>query len=292
MNDFLDLSNINIITHSLLSEEEFPILKGLSPLNMRILNGSSRVLEIDQGVETLHEGDNPRDLYFIRKGCVSITKNNGQQRTVIANLKAGNVFGEFSILRNKPRYASVYTAEASEIIRINAAAVHQVLEADQAFKDRLQAMLSQRMLNSFLFSHPIFQTLPQNLRLQFSKDLKTIFRPVDSQLLTQHEEVQGMMLILSGSIEIYHRDHSGKEHLIEIRRDHDVIGELTSNQGKTSAYSAIASSDLDILPLNHQAMLYIKKHHPETLKRLEAYIHKRAQHTAKRLTDILQPAIK
>ncbi|MDQ6973660.1 MAG: cyclic nucleotide-binding domain-containing protein [Mariprofundaceae bacterium] len=285
MNDFLDLSNINIITHSLLSEEEFPILKGLSPLNMRILNGSSRLLEVDQGVETLHEGDNPRDLYFIRKGCVSITKNNGQQRTIIANIKAGNIFGEFSILRNKPRYASVYTAEACEIIRINAAAVHQVIEADQAFKARLHTILVQRMLNSFLFSHPIFQTLPQNLRLQFSKDLKTIFTPVDTQLITQYEEIQGIMIILSGSVEIYHRDSSGKEHLIEIRRDHDVMGELSSNQRKGSVYSAIASSDLDILPLNHQAMLYIKNHHPETLKRLEAYIHKRAQHTAKRLTD-------
>ncbi|MDQ6990640.1 MAG: cyclic nucleotide-binding domain-containing protein [Mariprofundaceae bacterium] len=285
MSDFLELSNINIVTRSLLSEDEFPILKGLSPLNIRILNGSSRLLEVDQGVETLHKGDNPRDLYFIRKGCVSIINDHGQQRDIIAKLGARNVFGEFSILRKKPRYASVYTNEASEIICISAPAVHQVIEANQAFKNRLQSLLSQRMLNSFLFKHPIFQKLPKNLRLQFSKDLKTIFMPVDSQLITQHEENKGILLILSGSVDIYHSDHSGKEHLIEIRRDHDVIGELTLNQGKTSAYSAIASSDLDIFPLDHQTMLYIKNNHPETLKRLETYIHKRAQYTAKRLSD-------
>ncbi|MDQ6994972.1 MAG: cyclic nucleotide-binding domain-containing protein [Mariprofundaceae bacterium] len=285
MSDFLELSNINIVTRSLLSEDEFPILKGLSPLNMRILNGSSRLLEVDQGVETLHKGDNPRDLYFIRKGCVSIINDHGQQRDIIAKLNTGNVFGEFSILRKKPRYASVYTNETCEIICISAAAVHQVIEADQAFKSRLQSLLSQRMLNSFLFKHPIFQKLPQDLRLQFSKDLKTIFMPVDSQLTIQHEENKGILLILSGSVDIYHSDHSGREHLIEIRRDHDVIGELTLNQGKTSAYSAIASSDLDIFPLDHQTMLYIKNNHPETFKRLETYIHKRAQYTAKRLSN-------
>ncbi|MBL1352872.1 MAG: cyclic nucleotide-binding domain-containing protein [Zetaproteobacteria bacterium] len=285
MSDFLDLSNINIVTNSLLSEEEFPILKGLSPLNIRILNGSSRLVTIDQGVETLHEGDNPRDLYFIRTGCVSIAKEGGQQRKVLASLKSGDIFGEFAILRNKPRYASVYTAKACEIIRVNGSAVHQVLEADYSFKERLQSILSQRMLNSFLFSHPIFQTLPENLRLTFSKDLQTKFTACDTQLLTQGEETQTITLILSGNVEVYHTDALGKECLLEIRRNHDVLGELASNQGKTSAYSAIAASDLDILPLNQNAMQYIKKHHSETFKRLELYIHKRAQHTAKRLTE-------
>jgi len=285
MNNFLDLSNINIVSNSFLSEDIFPILRGLSPLSIRILNGSGRILNIDRGVEALHEGDNPRDLYFIRKGAVSISKDYGKKRQTIASLNVGDIFGEFAILRNKPRYASVFTTEACEIVCINATAVHQVIEADQAFKERLQSTLSQRMLNSFLFTHPIFQTLPDNLRFKFSKDLQTEHISIDRQLLIQGKITQNITLILSGSIEIYHMNHLGKEHLIEIRRDHDVIGELSSNQGKDSAYSAISASDLDTLPLNQQTMLYIKKNHSETFKRLEIYIHKRAQHTAKRLLE-------
>lgn len=285
MSDFLDLSNINIVSNEVLSEEQFPLLRGLSPLSLRILNGSSRVINIDEGVEALHEGDNPRDLYFIRQGSVCITKEHDKKRQRIATLNAGNVFGEFSILRNKPRYASVFTTEACEIICIHAAAVQQVIEADQVFKKRLQRILSQRILNSFLFTHPIFHTLPEQLRLKFSQDLTTTHLSMDSQLLMQGKSIQNMALILSGNIEIYHMDHAKKEHLVEIRRNHDVIGELSSNQGKKSAYSAIAASDLDLLDLNQHCMLYIKKNHPETLRRLEIYIHKRAQHTAKRLQE-------
>jgi len=284
MSDFLDLSNINIVTKGLLSEEEFPILNGLSPLNIRILNASSQLLAIDQGVEALHEGDNPRDLYFIRQGSVSIVKETGEKRKILAHLKAGDLFGEFAILRNKPRYASVYTSEACEIVRVKAAAVHQVLEADQKFKERLQCILSQRILNSFLFSQPIFQTLPDPLRLQFSQDLTTTFIPCDSQILTQGEKTTGITLIISGNVEIYYKNPEGKEQLLEIRRNYDVIGELATHQGNASAYSAIAASDLDVLVLNKKAMLYIKQQHNESFKRLERYIHKRAQHTAKRLT--------
>jgi len=285
MSDFLDLSQINIATKGLLSEEEFPILRGLTPLNIRILNASSRLLDIEQGVEALQEGDTPRDLYFIRKGRVSIAKESGQQRKAIASLKAGDIFGEFAILRNKPRYASVYTAEPCEVIRVKSAAVHQVLDADQKFRERLQQTLSQRMLNSFLFSHPIFQTLPNDLRLKFSHDLKAMFIPSDTDILTQDNETNGIILIISGNVEIYHRNTEGKEYLLEVRRNQDVIGELATQQGKKSAYSAVAASDLDILSLNANAMLYIQQHHSETFKRLEHYIHKRAQHTAKRLKE-------
>jgi len=285
MSDFLDLSNINIISNNLISEDKFPILRGLSPLNIRILNGSSRLIDIDQGVETLHEGDNPRDLYFIRKGCVSIAKGTGQQRKNIACLKSGDIFGEFAILRNKPRYASVYTAETCELVRVSAPAVHQVLEADHDFKDRLQRILSQRLLNSFFFSHPIFQTLPGELRLKYSQDLETGFLYCDTEVLKQGEECKGIAFLLSGNVEVYHKDAMGKEHLLEIRRNHDVLGELSSNKDNGSAYSAIAASDLDILQLNQNVLVYIKKSHPETLKRLELYIQKRAQLTAKRLSE-------
>jgi len=285
MSDFLDLSNINIVTNSLLSEEKFHVLRGLSPLNMRILNGACRLIDVAQGVETLHEGDTPRDLYFIQQGYVSISKEIGHERKVITTLKAGDIFGEFAILRNKNRYASVYTSASSQIIRVTADAIRQVLEADQGFQERLQSILAKRMLNSFLFCHPIFQTLPEHLRQLFSQDLEIICTSCDTRILSQGEETHGITLIISGSVEVYHTDASGKEHLLEIRRNHDVLGELAIEEGKKSAYSATAASDLDLLPLNNQAMLYIKNKHAETFKRLEVYIHKRAQLTAKRLSE-------
>jgi len=282
---YLDLSNINISTPALLSKQAFPILKGLSPLSLRILNASSRLIHVSKGVEILHEGDFPRDLYFIKEGRVSISKESGQQKKTLSYLQKGHVYGEFGVLRNKLRYASVYTTDNSEIIRIDASAVQQVLDADQSFKEALNTILSQRMLNSFFFSHPIFQMLPEDLRIQLSRTLTTISHPRDSRLFTQGDTPNGIILIISGTAEVYCLDSHQQESLLEIRRDDDVLGELATKEGEKLAYSAIAASDLDVLELHAQQMKQIRQVHPETFKRLEVYIHKRAQRTASRIKE-------
>ena len=283
--NFLDLSNINITSNLLLSENDFPVLRGLTPLSLRILNASARLIQVAKGVEVLHEGDSARDLSFIRSGRVSIAKESGAQRKILAHLNKGDVYGEFGILRNKARYASVYSTEHCEIIRIDAAAVQQVLDADKQFKTQLNKILSQRILNSFFFSHPIFQTLSEDFRQQLSLSLE--MRPFhrDARLFTQGEKPKGITLIISGSVEIYCFDHNKHESLVEVRRDHDVLGELATQQGKELAYSAVAATDLDTLQLDLHAMKLIKQIHTETFKRLELYINKRAQLTASRLKE-------
>ncbi len=285
MSDYLDLSNINVSTQIFLDDDVFPILKGLSPLNMRILNSASTLLHINQDVETLHKGDYPRGLYFIRKGSVSVHKARQKEDKNIAKLSQGDIFGEFAILRKKAHYASIYTLEDSEIIRVNADAVLQVTEADKAFKQRLQQVLSQRILNSFFFSHPIFQTLSHELRLAFSHKFQVSTVAADTVLFQQGTQPQGLFLILSGTVEIY-RKQQQTDRLLEIRRDHDVLGELAANQGKEAAYSAIASSALDLLIVDKEAMMYIRQQHPETFKRLEIYMRKRAEHTQRALLSV------
>jgi len=285
--EFLDLSGINTprSSQATLSAEEFPVLKNLSPLSLRILNDASRAMHVSKGVEMIHEGDEPHDLYFIKTGKISIAKQHGQRVKVLAQLSKGDVYGEFGTLRQKTRFASAFTAVASEIIRVEMSAVQQVIDADPHFKDALNKLLSQRMLDSFLFSHPVFQTLPDEKRLQISNEFNLHFYNRDSRLFTQGEKPQGIFLILSGEIEVHYLNRERNDILVEIRRDNDVVGELASKNGTSLAYSAIAASDLDVLLLDASAMKIIHTYHPETLQKLENYINTRATRTKERLQE-------
>jgi len=283
--EFLELSGIN--SHSsprtILSEDAFPILRGLSPLSLRILNDSSRLTHVSKGVELLHEGDKPHDLCFIKSGNVSIVKKSTGKLKVLTQMGQSEVFGEYGILRKKTRYASVFTTEASDIIRIELSAIEQVLDADPRFNERLNKLLNQRMLDSFFFSHPIFSNMSHDTRIELTKELKVHTYGHNTRLFTQGEKPTGVYLILSGEVEVHYLNHNRDEILLEIRRDNDLIGELAAKNGTSLAYSAISASDVDTLHLDARTMKLMRDHHPATFNILQQYINKRAEKTAERL---------
>jgi CRP-like cAMP-binding protein len=286
-NDFLEISDIHRDSRKkeLLSGAEFPILEGLSPLSLRILNNASRIMNVSKGVEMLHEGDAPHDLYFIKQGKMSIGRQSGTQLKMIAQLGDGEVYGEFGALRNKSRYTSVYTAGSSVVVRVELSAIQQVLEADSEFHKRLEALLIQRVLNTFFFSHPVFHTLPERERSELARLLPTRFYGRNSRIFSQGRKPQGIYLILSGEVEIRYRTHSKEERLLEIRRDNDILGEVANKNGTELAYSAVAVSDVDMLVLDATAMKMLHDQHPQSFKNLEAYINKRSARTVLRLKE-------
>jgi len=286
--EFLDLSGIHGntgISKELLSAKDFPILEGLSPLSMRILNNASQIMHVSKDVEMLHEGDTPHDLYFIKQGTMAIGRQSGNQLKVIAKLKSGEIYGEFGALRKKSRYASVYTAEASTIIKVELSAIQQVLEADSKFHSRLEALMTHRMLDSFFSSHPVFHALPDRERNELSRTLSVQTYDRNVRIFTQGKPPTGVYLILSGEVEVRYTNKSKEERLVEIRRDNDLLGEVAIKNGTELAYSAVAASNVDILELDKPAMKAMHDQHPETFKNLENYINKRAERSVVRLKE-------
>lgn len=284
-NDFIDFSGVrSAAEQGVLNDKDFPILQGLSPISMRILNTASRVMHVSKGVEMLHEGDAPHDLYFIKSGKMAIARQSGSQLKVLATLGSGQIYGEFGVLRKKSRYASAYTAEASTIVRVELAAVQQVLSADSNFRQRLNELLTHRMLDSFFFAHPVFNGLPANVRVQISKELPISFFERNTRMFTQGDKLGPFYLILSGEVEVRYLNDKKEEFLLEIRRDNDMLGEPIDESGRRP-YSAVTASDLDALVLDGKAMQLLKSKHPETYMKLQKYVIKRTEHTAMRLKE-------
>ncbi|MDX8396218.1 MAG: cyclic nucleotide-binding domain-containing protein [Mariprofundaceae bacterium] len=285
--NFLELSGIHNVSFNkdTLSAMDFPILKDLSPLSMKILNSYCRKMYVSKDVELLHEGDTPHDIYFVKSGKLSVARQSGTQLKVISQLQKGDIYGEFGLLRKKARYASVFTSEESEIIRVEISAVQQVLEADQEFKLELEKLLTQRMLDSFFFTHPVFHSLPEESRSKLSKDLPIAFFKRNKRIFAQGDSPHGIYLILSGEAEVRFQYKKEHEKLLEIRRNNDILGEVANNSGTQLAYSVVTASDLDVLLLDNKTMDILKSFHPETFRNLENYINKRTARTVTRLKD-------
>ena len=271
----------------LLDGESFPILADMPPVLLNILNKAARNMHISSGVEVIQEGEVASNLYFIHSGSLNISKHLRGQPEQITRLNAGNLYGEFGVIRNKPRYASVISAESCQVIRVDKEAIIQVMQVDKSFNERMEALLRERMLQSFFFSHPVFHEISPEDRAVLGKKLRMLGLKSGEQICTQGAPATGVFFILSGKAEIHHTSPTGNEVLLEIRRTNDMVGEATNHGVITLAYSATATSDLDLLLIDDDAMRFIIEHYPKTVKVLEKDIKERAKNTIKRIQDNL-----
>jgi len=276
---FLELSGVNrvVVQEEELSAEKFPILEGMSPLSLRVLNLASRVIHVAKNVQMVVAGDAPQDMYFIAKGSILVTKEHLGKLQVVAKLKAGDFYGEYGVLSGKTRYASVYTAEPSVIIRIDLNAIHQVLDTDETFKKRLYQAMKERMLNSFLFSHVVFQKVSSPARDILAKNLSVTELNRDDTLFKEGDRATLYYIILTGEVEILLGKE--KETLLEIRRNNDSLGEVRSNKGAEYAYTARASNHVDLLILDKNAMQQFQQADAEIIPRLNQLMAKQVKKT-------------
>ena len=79
---------------------------------------SLHLFEIQQyepGEVIFRQGDAGLAVYFIRKGAVEVIKDDGSKSEVVANLTAGQYFGEMALLSNEPRNATIRTTSDTEL---------------------------------------------------------------------------------------------------------------------------------------------------------------------------------
>lgn len=84
------------------------------------------------------EGDAPDGLYLIRRGSVSITKNQEGQSRVLAYVSAGNYVGEMALLDDQPRSATVTAAVMTEVLILRTEVFKSILAETPALYETLR----------------------------------------------------------------------------------------------------------------------------------------------------------
>jgi CRP/FNR family cyclic AMP-dependent transcriptional regulator len=91
--------------------------------------------EIPAGSSIIIEREPIRAIYIILAGRFTVVV--GQQEQKLADLSAGEMVGEISLIDSRPPTATVTAAAASVVLRISQTAVNARTRTDQAFAARL-----------------------------------------------------------------------------------------------------------------------------------------------------------
>ena len=120
-------------------------LDALNESQLQQLANHSAVAAYTTGERLVKQGEAGDSLFIIKKGSVSVYVRSADGRSVFANqLKAGDFFGEMSLLTGEARSASIRADEETEVIIIDKEAFSNVLTQDPTILDRFLTALERR----------------------------------------------------------------------------------------------------------------------------------------------------
>jgi CRP-like cAMP-binding protein len=91
------------------------------------------------------ENEPGEEMYIIQKGSVKISKIVDNNEVLLAVLKAGDIFGEMSLLESKPRAASATAYEGCQVLAVNRANFERMIATQPQIITRLTTLLSERI---------------------------------------------------------------------------------------------------------------------------------------------------
>ncbi len=95
------------------------LFEGLLPTHLRRIAALAREREFGRGEHIFHHGDDGDGLYLVLEGAVRISRNvSGMGEEALAILRAGQYFGEMSIVDDAPRSADAIAHERSRVLKL------------------------------------------------------------------------------------------------------------------------------------------------------------------------------
>ncbi|HRE82769.1 MAG TPA: mechanosensitive ion channel family protein, partial [Opitutaceae bacterium] len=125
-----------------------PVFNFLSESQVDELLGSGKVSLYGINEYIVTQGSEGASMFFIAQGRVEVFLTRTEERITVASLKAGDCFGEMSVLTGERRSATVVARDEVAAIEIPKAAFSRLIQTHPELLQRLTEVLATRQLSN------------------------------------------------------------------------------------------------------------------------------------------------
>lgn len=105
------------------------IFAGLDPAALEQLLRNAVRIEVETGHVVIREGDSGNQFYLLLSGSARVVRSFDTPNAVeLAQIRAGDFFGEMCLLETLPRVATVQTTSAAVLLRLSSMAFLELYE--------------------------------------------------------------------------------------------------------------------------------------------------------------------
>lgn len=182
--------------------EGLPLFQGVGRDTLQFLINQSTLRKLGAGTHVIVQDTFSDELFVLLEGEVLVQKRQPTGAIQeVARLSAPTVFGENTLLANKPRSADVLTLTEARVLAIPRKVIedllqHQTLRADaDSFLDRL-------FLGQYVASSELFREAPKEVISLFFNEGQVLSVPPGRQVIEQGRTDKDFYLLLRGKVDV------------------------------------------------------------------------------------------
>jgi CRP-like cAMP-binding protein len=220
------------------------------------------VRPIRAGDIVLREGDRGESCFVIGAGEVRVLKSDplGLGHTdpsghvhgepiEVARLGEGALFGEFALLADRRRHATVQAVTSGELYEIPRRLLRELAAGHPEVGPALERFYRERLLSTLITTAPFFAPMPEDQRAEMLARFSPVHADAGQAIVVEGEAAGGFYLIVLGAVDIMKRQSERRSLLLATLREGAYFGEMSLLTGHSASASVIAAGPVELARL-------------------------------------------
>ncbi|MCC6752325.1 MAG: cyclic nucleotide-binding domain-containing protein [Deltaproteobacteria bacterium] len=248
----------------------FPIFSGLGEEAFLALLGRLERRVYAEGSLVLVEGTPGDSLFLVATGALRVTKQDADGSTVeLGRLAPGAIFGEFGVLTDQRRHATVTCVEEAELLELTRPVLAELVRAHPAVGETVEALYEERVLQMVMNTSSLFRAVCPEERDEVVGLFCGERFPPDATVVAEGQPVGAFYVVLLGELAVTCRGDDGQVHELGVLREGDYFGEMSLITGREAGASVRTRCVTDLLKLGAGDFYDLAARHPEVWAEVE-----------------------
>ncbi len=247
--------------------EQTPLFSALSPDSLMRLIEKVELIDLPAGQRLFAEGDSGRTLYVVAEGRVTVVTEN-PERIVLGELKDGEFFGEFSMVTEEPRIASIDALVDTELLAIDRRVMHGLIREEPVVLTVLLSFLRERLIENLVQRSPLFAPFVGEERQGLVSRFQFLEVAKGTSLVHQNEIADALYVVMSGLLSVHRantEDENAEDLVLATVGPGDLFGEMSLLAHSGAVATVTSLSKCLVLELPAATFREVIMTHPQVL---------------------------
>jgi CRP-like cAMP-binding protein len=234
-----------------------PLLSELPKAEFVALLDAVTLVRRLSGESAVVQGAPADGFYLVVRGDLQVARDepNGN-RTDLAELHEGAVFGEMALISRGARTAHVIATSDVDLLELHLEALARASEGVHHIARALDKFTRERMIKNLLTTAPLFKPLDREQGIDLVRRFVAHEIAASTDIVREGEPGRGLFVVLSGSVDVWKRDDDQKV-LLATLGPGEVFGEMSLLQAAPATATVTAAQ--------RSAVLFLAREYVERL---------------------------
>lgn len=237
------------------------------------------IRKFPQDALVCEEGDIGSSMFVISEGIAEVfTKDVDGSRLVLARLTGGQFFGEYSLITQKERNASVTAKTDLEVMEITASDFSSIATLHPRIWKVLEFYLQKRMVHTIMSKSSVFHVLREDEREAISSLVQPKKFKTGDIIMKEGTDGDEMFFVKTGRVSITSERGLSKIAVKELSAG-DFFGEMAMLSGKKRSATVQAVTDVEVFSLKRTDAAKVLRGNRDVLVLLQSKMKERTKET-------------